>query len=68
MEKIALKVRGMHCTSCEMLIKDMLEEMPGISNVEISKREKKVTLSYDEKNISLHQIKALIEKEGFEVE
>lgn len=68
MKKIALKVKGMHCTSCEMLIKDMLEEMPGISKTEASEKKKEVALSYDEKIISLQQIKTIITKAGYEAE
>lgn len=34
-KNINFTVSGMHCASCEMLIKDELGELPGISNVEI---------------------------------
>lgn len=34
-QKINFIVKGMHCGSCEMLIKDELEELPGVSDAEI---------------------------------
>lgn len=35
-KKLIFKVSGMHCSSCEMLIKDELGELPGVSKVEVS--------------------------------
>ncbi|MFA5933181.1 MAG: heavy metal translocating P-type ATPase [Microgenomates group bacterium] len=34
-QRINFIVKGMHCGSCEMLIKDELEELPGVSDAEI---------------------------------
>ena len=64
MTKIKLKVKGMHCKSCEMLITDVLEEA-GAKNVVISHKTGELSL---ESNISSDKIKKLIEKEGYGVE
>lgn len=35
MEKI-LKVKGMHCKSCELMLTDVLSEIKGVTKVEVS--------------------------------
>ncbi|MHB8903997.1 MAG: heavy-metal-associated domain-containing protein, partial [Patescibacteria group bacterium] len=35
-KKILLKIEGMHCASCEILTKEELSELPGVSEVSIS--------------------------------
>ena len=61
-------VNGMHCPSCEMLIRDSLEETNGISNAEASHKENKVNVEFDDTKISENRIKEIITKEGYEVQ
>ncbi len=56
----------MHCKSCEILIKDSLEETKGIKKVNINKEI--ATIEFDESQISENNIKKIIEKEGYKVE
>lgn len=65
-QKTTLKIKGMHCPSCEMLIADELEE----SNVKSKVNHKTGTaeIEFDESNISLEKIKQIIKKEGYQVE
>jgi len=56
-----LTVKGMHCKSCEMLIKDSLEE-EGAKRVSFSKNR----VNFD--NLNQDQAKKIINKEGYEVE
>lgn len=65
MEK-SYKVTGMHCASCEMLIKDSLEENH-IKVLEISSKKGVLKVDFDEKKINDNKIKTLIEGEGFKV-
>ena len=65
MKKIMLDVKGMHCTSCEMLIQDSLEEL-GIQT-EVSHEKGTVSATFDENSITEDQIKEAIVKEGFGV-
>jgi len=64
--KTKLNVKGMHCTSCEMLIKDALEDRGVIAKA--SRERNTVDVKFDEEKISLKEIKAEIKKQGFEVE
>ncbi|MBL7052018.1 MAG: heavy-metal-associated domain-containing protein [Nanoarchaeota archaeon] len=59
------KVGGMHCKSCEMLIKDSLEDL-GVKDISFINNE--ITITFDESKISLETIKKVIEKEGYKVE
>ena len=59
-----LKVKGMHCKSCEILLKDVIEEIGGVrATVDSVKGTIKVSC---DKNV-MDSIKKAIEKEGYKV-
>ena len=60
-----LKVKGMHCKSCEMLIKDSVEDIAGVKDVMADNKSGKVRVNHDSADIS--NIKKTIEAEGYEV-
>lgn len=63
MKKIMIKVKGMHCKSCEVLIKDALEEIAGINGVSISSDA--VTIVYNEKQTNPEAMRKCIEEQGY---
>jgi copper chaperone len=63
--KIKLKINGMHCKSCEMLIADALEDNNVKSNINSETGIAEIT--FDESKINLEKIKKIIEKEGFTI-
>lgn len=63
MEK--LKIKGMHCPSCEMLIKDILED-EGIEVLTID--HKTGDLEIQSENLDIEEVKKLLNEEGYEVE
>ncbi|MCF7871648.1 cation transporter [Candidatus Woesearchaeota archaeon] len=67
MEK-KFKVKGMHCKSCEMLIKEELEELDYVNVKSISHDSGELKLGFDENKVSENKIRAVIKKEGYEVE
>jgi len=67
MKKI-LKVKGMHCSGCEMLIKLSLGELPGVKEVKASAKEGKVEVEYDESQVNLEKIQEVIKENGYEPE
>ena len=67
MAKLKLNVKGMHCGSCEMLIKDSLEETEGIEKVEVSHKSGEVNIDFDESKVNEHKIKEIIKNEGYKV-
>lgn len=61
-----IKVAGMHCNSCKVLIEDALYEIKGVQEVSANFQNGKVIVKY-EGNL-LDKIKNSIEKEGYKVE
>ncbi|MFH0752149.1 MAG: heavy-metal-associated domain-containing protein [archaeon] len=68
MKKINLKTKGMHCTSCEMLVKDALEELPGVKEVSASHSSGVISVEFDESKTTKGDIIKIIKAEGYEVE
>ncbi len=68
MANISIKTKGMHCGSCEMLVKDALEELNGVGNVEASHKTGNVYVEFDKIIVKEQEIKEVIKKEGFGVE
>lgn len=66
--KTKINVKGMHCKSCEMLITDSLQELPGIQKVKVDHTKGVVDVSFDEHKINTDIIKKVIVKEGYKVE
>lgn len=61
-----LKVSGMHCPACKMLVEDALSEIKGAKAMSVNHTTGAVTVAYDS-NETLEQIKVAIRKEGFTV-
>lgn len=66
MKKINLTIKGMHCKSCEMLIKDELMEL-GVKECEIDHGSGKAAIVFDKSKIGLSSIKSAIIKQGYKV-
>lgn len=67
MTKIVLKVRGMHCASCAILIDKLLKKQAGVVNSNTSYGAQKVALEFDESVISLEKIDEFVNKLGYDV-
>ncbi|MFH1056155.1 MAG: heavy-metal-associated domain-containing protein [Candidatus Altiarchaeota archaeon] len=66
MDEIKIKVEGMHCGSCEMLVKDELSEVEGVRKVEADHKKGLVTVKYEGK-LDLHKVKKAIAGLGYKV-
>jgi copper chaperone CopZ len=64
--KIELKIEGMHCPSCSMLIADALEDI-GVTNSNIDSETGTGVIEFDESKIDLEKIKKTIEDEGYKI-
>jgi P-type Cu+ transporter len=67
MTKLVLKVKGMHCASCAILIDKLLSKQDGVVAVSTSYGAQKVALEFDEAKISLEQIDGFVNKLGYDV-
>ena len=65
--KKELQVSGMNCSSCELLVKEALEEVEGVRVVESSFARGTVVVEYDPEAVSMALIAAVIEEQGFKV-
>jgi Cu+-exporting ATPase len=67
MTKLVLKVKGMHCASCAILIDKLLAKQSGVAAVSTSYGAQKVALEFDESKITLEQIDGFVNKLGYDV-
>jgi copper chaperone CopZ len=63
--KTTIEIQGMHCASCEMLIKDVLEETNGVANAQVSRAHSNAMIEFDEKTVTKDQLCKLIKAEGY---
>lgn len=65
--KLVLKVKGMHCASCAILIDKLLSKQAGVTSSTTSYGAQKVALEFEESKISLEQIDGFVNKLGYDV-
>ncbi|MDO8452170.1 MAG: heavy metal-associated domain-containing protein [bacterium] len=65
--KTTLKVSGLDCASCAMIIDDVLEELPGVKSAKTSFAKEQVEVEYDETKTSLKNLQSTIETAGYTV-
>lgn len=68
MNRIQFSVAGMHCNSCEMLIKDELNGVPGVTDPAIDFKTGKGTLLLDNTKSSPNSILEAIKRAGYVAE
>lgn len=67
MTKLVLKVKGMHCASCSILIDKLLGKQAGIISINTNYGAEKTAVEFDETKISLAKIDELINKLGYDL-
>jgi copper chaperone CopZ len=65
--KTELQVSGMNCSSCELLVKESLEEIEGVRDAEASHLKGNVVVDYEPEKVSIATLAAAIEEQGFKV-
>lgn len=66
MEHVELGVFGMTCAACSSSIERVVGKMPGVMDVSVNLMAERTNLSYDKEVVSIDEIKAKIEKIGFQ--
>ncbi len=66
-QKVILKVKGMHCASCSVLIDKLVGKQAGVSAIQTSYGSEKTAIEYDDSTISLETIDAFINKLGYDL-
>lgn len=58
---------GMHCSGCEETVTAEVMKLNGVKSVNADHVKKTVTVKYDDKKVSLEQIKAAIVNAGYKL-
>jgi P-type Cu+ transporter len=63
-----LKINGMTCASCVRAVERSVNKLGGVKNARVNLTTEKLTVSYDESDLSLDQIKNAIKDAGYSTE
>jgi len=66
MKSITMKVNGMHCKACEILIEDALKDI-GVEKAKAFHKARTVEIHFDESKVSESSIMNAIKNEGYGV-
>ncbi len=67
MKTIKIHIKGMHCKSCEALLSGEFEDI-GVTSSTIDHTKGIAKVTFDEKTITIEQLKKVILDEGYTVE
>lgn len=67
MQRISFSVEGMSCAHCENRVRAALEALAGVSVLEVSAAEKRVTVSCDANSVDEELLKAAVKEAGYRV-
>lgn len=67
MENVTLNVQGMSCGHCVKAVEGGVGELQGINEVKVDLNAAKVTVTFDEAQVSVAAIKEAIEEQGYDV-
>ena len=67
METIQLNIEGMTCNGCVSSVKNVLQQIPGVSSAEVSLDQKRATVIFNPAQCTPAQFKAAVENAGFDV-
>lgn len=67
-QKILIKITGMECTNCAMILEGIEDKLEGVLFAEASYRKSQMVVEYDDAKVSEESIRAAIQKLGYGVE
>lgn len=67
-KKLKLKIDGMHCSSCAMLIDGDLEDLQGVVSAKTSYHKQECEVDLDLKKVKTSEIIETIRKTGYQAE
>ncbi|NLW20775.1 MAG: heavy-metal-associated domain-containing protein [Clostridiales bacterium] len=62
-----IRIAGMSCQHCERAVKEALLALPGVRAVQVDLEAGSAAISYDQAQVSLDEMKAAIEGQGYDV-
>ena len=67
MNKVEIKIEGMHCEGCSKRLAKVLNNVEGVNTVEVSLENKVAKIEYDESIAKIEDFQEAIEDAGFVV-
>jgi len=64
-QKITLNIEGMECPNCSMILERLEDKLAGVITVEVSYHKGLMKVEFDEKQVSIQQIKAEVQRLGY---
>ena len=64
--KVKLTVKNMDCGGCLDLVEEAVRKLLGVISAKVDLKTSEISLEYDERKVSLSDIREAIEKTGFE--
>lgn len=68
LKQVTLKVEGMTCATCPVTVKAALKRLPGVINADVSFKEAKAVVSYQEGKVTVEQMIKAVEDAGYYAE
>jgi copper chaperone len=68
MTSVTLNVPDISCEHCERTITNTLQPVDGVRHVRVDVPARQVRVDYDEQQVTIEQMKALLEEEDYPVE
>jgi copper chaperone len=68
MQNITFKVTGMSCNHCVKTIKESVEGLAGVEEVEVDLESGEVQVGFDSEKVAAMDIKEEIEEQGYQAE
>jgi copper chaperone len=66
METTTLQIRGMTCAGCAKSVTRALQKLNGVASAEVSLDSGEAKVSFDPRQVSVAQLKAALEKAGYQ--
>lgn len=67
MTKLVLKIKGMHCASCSILVDKLIGKQQGVSSIHTNYGSEKTAVEFDENKISLSKIDEVVNTLGYDL-
>jgi copper chaperone CopZ len=66
-KRITLKIHGMECPNCAMILEGIEDKLKGVTFAEASYRKEQMVVEYNENQVDEAQIQAEVQRLGYEV-
>lgn len=66
-QKVTLKIEGMECPNCSMILESVEDKLEGVLMVEASYHKGQMKVEFDENIVTINLIKAEVQRLGYQV-